>query len=120
MKKKSIWLIVALVGLVYFFFNPSNNVLFPKCPFYVLTGLKCPGCGSQRAVHSLLHFDFASAFGYNALLVFSLPIVVVLIFAEIRRTKNPLFYFKLHNVIFIWSYFAIVVAWWIGRNLFGV
>lgn len=120
MRRKGIWAGIVLIGLVYFCFNPSENAIFPKCPFLVLTGWKCPGCGSQRAIHSLLHLDFAGAFEYNILLVTSLPLIAILIYAELRREKHPHLYIKLHNTKFIWSYFAIVIAWWIGRNIFAL
>ena len=107
-------------GILYACYDPGSSVYFPKCPFYFLTGLKCPGCGSQRAVHSLLHLDIAQAFSYNALLVLSLPILLLLGYAELARKKNPLFYRKIHRPVFIWSYFVIVVAWGICRNIFNV
>ena len=50
-------LAVSVLALIYYKFNPSDIAIFPKCPFLLLTGLKCPGCGSQRAIHSLLHFS---------------------------------------------------------------
>jgi len=59
---------------VYAFFDPEN-IFFPKCPFLWATGLECPGCGSQRALHSLLHGDVAAAFGYNQLMVLMLPYI---------------------------------------------
>ena len=37
------------------------------CPFYELTGLYCPGCGSGRAALALLHGRVGAAFGHNAL-----------------------------------------------------
>src|SRR5688572_26415576 len=47
---------VAIVGsLLYFYVNPSTSVLFPRCLFFSITSLHCPGCGSQRAIHELLH-----------------------------------------------------------------
>lgn len=113
-------LLAAALGFVFFAFNPSTTALFPKCPFLMLTGFRCPGCGSQRAVHSLLHLDIAQAFSYNALLVLSLPILLLLGYAELARKKNPLFYRKIHRPVFIWSYFVIVVAWGICRNIFNV
>lgn len=84
----------------------------------MLTGLECPGCGSQRAIHSLLHLDIAAAFKFNALLVSSLPLVILLLYAEFNREKKPKLYAMLHNPILIWGYFVIVIAWWIGRNIF--
>ena len=112
---------VALVAalVIYFVFDPST-MPFPRCPFLMLTGLQCPGCGSQRAIHSLLHFDIAAAWRYNALLVFSIPYLVLLVAAEwggARRESR--LYRALNREWLIWSYFALVVAWWIVRNIFG-
>lgn len=118
--KKLIWgiLIILAVGFLYYSFNPGEYAIFPKCPFFVLTGLQCPGCGSQRAIHSLLHLNFIDAFKYNALLVISIPIVVLLLYAEINRKKYSDFYFRLHNIKYIWVYFTIVILWFISRNIF--
>lgn len=40
---------------------------FYHCPFKVLTGLDCPGCGLTRAFRAALHFDFVAAFQYHPL-----------------------------------------------------
>ena len=53
--------IMAILTIVYLIFDPAKSAWFPRCPFLVLTGLKCPGCGSQRVIHSLLNGDIASA-----------------------------------------------------------
>ncbi|MBR5529778.1 MAG: DUF2752 domain-containing protein [Oscillospiraceae bacterium] len=37
------------------------------CPFHVLTGLQCPGCGNTRATMALLRLDFRTMFYYNLL-----------------------------------------------------
>lgn len=112
---------VSLVGIValviYFLLDPSKSNFFPKCWFYMLTGLKCPGCGSQRAVHSLLHLDFAAAFRYNALLVLSLPVVFFLLVVEMLRTRRPRLYRRVHSQMVIWTIVAIVLVWWVLRNL---
>lgn len=118
MRRICISSIVIVAGLIYFCFNPADYNLFPKCPFYWLTGFKCPGCGSQRAIHSLLHLDLETAFKYNALLIFSLPIVIFLGYTELKREKHPNMYLKVHNRKFIWGYFIVTISWWIGRNLF--
>lgn len=119
MKKKWIWgIALFMLAGIYYLFNPSDIALFPKCPFLVLTGLKCPGCGSQRAIHSLLHFDLAAAFSYNMLLVLSLPIVLLLIYSEINRKRKPRFYMFVHNAKGIWIYLAMVIVWWVVRNVF--
>ena len=67
-------LLVALpAGLVLFWFDPSRSPFYPTCQFHRLTGLQCPGCGSLRALHQLLHGRLAAAFHFNALLVVALP-----------------------------------------------
>jgi hypothetical protein len=60
-------------GLVLFRFDPSRCPFYPTCQFHRLTGLQCPGCGSLRAMHQLLHGRVAAAFHFNALLVVCLP-----------------------------------------------
>jgi hypothetical protein len=45
--------------------DPNQGGFFPKCVFYQATGHWCPGCGGLRAVHDLLHGDFAGAIRMN-------------------------------------------------------
>jgi len=68
--------IVAISGsLLYFFFDPALSDFFPKCIFHSLTGLDCPGCGSQRAIHALLHGEVVKAADMNLLVVLFLPLL---------------------------------------------
>lgn len=123
MNKRGKYTIAALIVIgsviIYFLFDPSGSVWFPKCPFLMLTGLKCPGCGSQRTIHALLHMDFPEAFHYNALLVCSIPIIIILLIAETLRKSKPSFYVKVHRPLYIYIYLAAVILWWIFRNVFG-
>jgi Protein of unknown function (DUF2752) len=57
--------------------NP-NTTRLPLCPFHSMTGLWCPLCGSTRAGYALLHGQFGTALGDNALFVMSLPLLVLL------------------------------------------
>lgn len=61
---------------VYDQYNPLDSILFPKCPIKTVTGLDCPGCGSQRALHYFLHGDIKTSFTQNPLLFFMLPYIV--------------------------------------------
>ena len=49
--------------------DPSVAGSYPRCPFQALTGLDCPGCGSLRGTHALLHGDLLSAVSHNLLLM---------------------------------------------------
>jgi uncharacterized protein DUF2752 len=64
-------LLVAVTAAV----DPSEPGMYPRCPFRVVTGLDCPGCGSLRAMHDLAHADLLGAVDHNALLVVVLMLV---------------------------------------------
>lgn len=53
----------------------ARNSGLPPCPVHALTGLYCPGCGSTRCLHALLHGDLPLALAMNPLLVISLPLL---------------------------------------------
>ncbi len=72
-KIMALLLLIAAALILYAHFDPEDGGLFPRCIFLQLTGFKCPGCGSQRALHQLLHGNLAAAFHYNAFLVILLP-----------------------------------------------
>jgi uncharacterized protein DUF2752 len=63
---------VLLLGVVYHF-SPSEYGFYPRCPFYAVTHLLCPGCGATRALYSLLHGKFAEALHYNLLFTLLVP-----------------------------------------------
>ena len=116
-KRLTLLLVLCAIATVYLLFDPSRVGWFPRCPFRTLTGWLCPGCGSQRAFHSLLHGDIGAAWGYNPALVIGIPLVILLLFSELRRTRAPRFYRQLHHPAFIIALFIAIVAWWIGRNM---
>lgn len=49
--------------------NPYETQIGMPCPILTLTGWQCPGCGSTRALYSLLHGDVVQAFTMNPLLL---------------------------------------------------
>lgn len=94
-------------------FDPNAvGSLFPSCVFHDLTGWFCPGCGITRALHALVHFDFARAVAMNALLVVSLPVLALM--AAQSFTDKSLLPRVIARVVFDGR-------WWIGALLvFGV
>lgn len=112
--------VLLLVGAaIYFLADPSQSALFPRCLFLQLTGCKCPGCGSQRVLHSLLHGDIAAAWSHNALLTAAIPVVLAYVAAAIGRPRWPRFYAKLNSVPAIITVAAVILSWWLLRNIFG-
>ncbi len=68
-------LAVAVGAWALFRFDPNGQGFFPVCLFHQLTGLSCPGCGSLRALHQLLHGNIFNALRLNALLVLAIPVL---------------------------------------------
>ena len=110
---------ICLCLFLYFSLDPARTP-FPRCPFKMLTGLSCPGCGSQRALHQLLHFHVLEALRYNALFVFALPLVAFLAFAELFKDRFPRLHRASCNPVLSWTICAVVLAWFVLRNVFGV
>ena len=54
-------------------FDPATSGIFPLCPVHSLTGWYCPGCGSLRAIHQLLHGELRAAWALNPLTMILLP-----------------------------------------------
>lgn len=111
--------IAAVLGIfVYYSFNPEDYP-FPQCPFYLLTGLECPGCGSQRALYQLLHLNIVQAFRYNALFVISIPFLAFLVLADVLKRRFPKLYVASRNTTMSWCVLATIILWTIVRNIFG-
>lgn len=89
----------------------------PKCTFKFLTGYDCPGCGSQRMLHALLHGDIAAAWQANAVLLCMIPLLAIMIFAAMTRLRNPRLYAVVNSLPVIISLLAITIIWTILRNI---
>jgi hypothetical protein len=65
-------LIVLAAAFLLWRYDPTSTktgVISLFCPFNKLTGLYCPGCGTTRALHALLHLDLGLAIRDNAVFV---------------------------------------------------
>lgn len=93
-----------------------------QCPFYKLTGLYCPGCGSGRAVRALLRGDLAESFRWNPMLyLMGLPAALCVLYEYVRivflpRKLRPIVLSKRLCVILV----VLILTWWILRNLPGL
>ncbi|WP_313398867.1 DUF2752 domain-containing protein [Stenotrophomonas sp.] len=95
--------------------NVAGNPL-PSCPFYALTGIWCPGCGSTRCLHALVHGDLAQAMSMNPLLVVSIiPTVVMALHGAGFWPSRLNWAVRLFARPLLWMF--VIFAFWIGRNL---
>ncbi|HTE32850.1 MAG TPA: DUF2752 domain-containing protein [Chryseolinea sp.] len=110
-----------LLLLLYFYFDPASSILFPPCPFYTFTGLFCPGCGSQRAFHALLHGHILESADFNLLFVLFLPLILLAFFEQVRKLvfrtgdhkKTSIF----NSTRFSKSVLIVVLLFWVLRNI---
>ncbi|MCR9264715.1 MAG: DUF2752 domain-containing protein [Flavobacteriaceae bacterium] len=100
--------------LLYFSFNPENGLLFPKCPIHEYLGIYCSGCGSQRAIHDLLHLRIGDAMSHNILILPALFVLAqhFLVKFGILNGKSLLNYRYAPLVLL-----AIVLLYMVLRNL---
>lgn len=120
--KRIIAVVVAVVAaataiFIYHSFDPSQSMWFPRCPSKLITGFDCPGCGSQRAVHSLLNGDFAGMMRYNALLLPALLMIGCIGAAKLLQNRYPRFYKAVTGNAAVYSVLAVVLFWTVLRNL---
>lgn len=110
--------VLSLLGLVvhYLYTHDPAQTPSPKCVFKVLTGYDCPGCGSQRAFHALLHGRLADAWGFNPFVFFAVPLAVLYVCVESMRRRYPRLHAGFVHPAAVTVVSIAVVMYWILRN----
>ena len=109
--------VAAMIFIIYYYYDPSACRWFPKCPSKQLTGYDCPGCGTQRALHALLHGDFAGTFRFNAILLPAMLFLAVSAVASALKRKLPGFHRAVTGNVAVYTVLAVIVVWSFVRNL---
>lgn len=68
--------VAAAAGCVLLGVTHTTGVGTPLCPFKVMTGLDCPGCGMTRGLNQLVRGHVGTAIDYNVLLVLAVPVLL--------------------------------------------
>ncbi len=109
----------AAAGTAYLWLaNPTTpgNHAFVPCPFKLLTGLDCPGCGATRATWAMVHGHPLRALGYNTLWCLLVPLLVWAWMLELRgrwpTSRHP---FRARRFAPVLALLAVVFA--VARNL---
>jgi Protein of unknown function (DUF2752) len=113
----AIWSLLVAGAAYLFVFEPGKTGFFPICFFRFVTGFTCPGCGTTRALHQILHGHFLTAFTLNPLFLIALPFIL---FAFLRYTVTVLRGgIPRQNALpasYIYAIFFVVLSFWIFRN----
>ena len=114
--------LLVVMGIIYFIYDPLESPLFPKCPWYMITGTQCPSCGIQRFLFQFLHGNFREAFLLNPFLMVSFPYALLAVLGKwynFRGIFNSLNRFLYHRYTLI-AYTILFFMWWIVRNILSV
>jgi Protein of unknown function (DUF2752) len=99
--------------------DPHQSGSWGLCPWLLLTGTACPGCGGLRAVHDLTHGNLVAAASSNLLFVGSLPVLVLWWgrwlsdrWTGLRRPTS-----SRRALLAGGLFLGLVVVFWVVRNL---
>jgi hypothetical protein len=70
-----ILLIIILSTIFYFIPKSYLGETYPICLFKLLFNRNCIGCGTTRAIWSIMHLNFYDAIKYNTLIVITFPLL---------------------------------------------
>ena len=83
------------------------------CPFHLITGIPCPGCGMTRAFLALAKGDLITAFHYNPFSLLLATIIFLSVFGVDLRVWYRFGYYLysfLLSVILLWWFWVRVLA----------
>ena len=112
------YVIFCILGIAYFIWVTLTDIYMP-CPFKLVTGLKCPGCGITHMIMALFRLNFKEAFLCNPFLFILLPLIIG------ANIVNSVYYvvkgekivsFKIERFSG-WFLLAITLIYWIMRNI---
>ena len=112
-------LLFTLICLLLALGNPHSTSWPLKCPLYQFTGLQCPLCGMQRAIHELFHGNITEAWTLNPGFFLFSPywfiIFIGMTFPTLQKTSS-IVRFCFRNKIILLSIIMLMI-WGIIRNL---
>lgn len=109
--------IALFAGLLYWLFDPLQSPWMPRCIFKTLSGWDCPGCGSQRFIHAILHADFAAAWRANAMLCLLSPYMLFWGWIEADPSTAPGLHRRMNSLPATITLLSLLILWAILRNL---
>jgi hypothetical protein len=110
---------VLLASIALHVHDPHRSGSWGYCPWFLLTGTYCPGCGGLRAVNDLTDGDVVGAASSNLAFVVSIPFAVLLwgrwSVDRWRGVRRPLPRFVVRTAPVV--ALLLIVAFTVARNL---
>lgn len=115
---------IIMIGImfVYYFIDPLQGSFPIHCMWKELTGSECPSCGTQRALHGLMHGEIIKALRFNFFFVISLPYAFIAVLCSWYNYNNIFNRIKLivYDSRTLKLYVLFYFLWWIIRNLLKI
>ncbi|MBB6172376.1 hypothetical protein HNR23_002436 [Nocardiopsis mwathae] len=110
---------VGIAGAVMVHFvDPHEPGHYPTCPWLMLTGTFCPGCGTMRAVNALTNLDLVGALQMNVLTVALIPVLAYSwgqwVYYAVRPPTGRV---KMAHPFWLWLLLGVILTFWVVRNL---
>lgn len=94
-----------------------SNFSLWQCPYNSILHIYCPGCGTTRALTSLIHGDIILAMRQNAVVVVAIILALVWYIELVLRVFGKNVRFPLiHNAKFYYALAVIWIIYAIARN----
>ena len=122
-RTKSVLILAVLAVLgagvgILFALDPARHSFYPRCVFHAATGLHCPGCGTLRGAHLLMHGHFTEALRMNALVFLFLPAAAAFVFWKRRASAGGAEASRfIVKPAWLWTALVVAFLFWILRNL---
>lgn len=114
------WLLgLGLLLLLYALVDPALGY-FPSCQIYRWTGVRCPGCGTQRALHALLGGRLGEALHYNYFLLIMLPLGLLYLALPRYGERWPQLARLLCHPATLLLLALLTLGWVVLRNRYGL
>ena len=110
-------LAIAAAACVYYYAVDPASGAAPRCLLRSITGYDCPGCGTQRALHALLHGRPAEAWAFNPAAIVAAPLAAAYLVTEALPGRFVRAERMLYSPAFIACIALGIVAWWVLRNV---
>ena len=99
--------------------DPNEPGSYPTCPWLLITGTWCPGCGTLRATRALSEGDVGTALARNPVTVIAFVAIAVGFANWTFRMWTGRPKKRLAPAWVLYGIFAAIVAFWVLRNVPG-
>ena len=110
-----IWAAAAALAVVTTYLARDLFSALPPCPFRVVTGIACPGCGTTRAAHAVLEGHLLDALLFNPLIFAGgMALVVLALIAPlwvVVTGRVPAFPNPVPVFVRVTTVFALIANW---------